>query len=180
MVLHQETISFLAFTFLGFLYGVFFDFFRALRKVKTRKDIIVSLQDIIYFIIIGIVLIVFMYIYMKESLRIYLLLSIVLGLIIYISIVGNKVRNIFVKVIKGYTSFVSFVFLPFEVFRQIFAKQIKFFKNIANKCCKKIIYMIKSNYRKLLNLKTKIYTKEVGKCQEQGCKSKLRKKRKLS
>lgn len=176
MGLEQETISFLAFIFLGGLYGIIFDFFRALRKVKTRKDIIVSLQDILYLIIVGIILIIFIYIYMKERLRIYLLLSIILGLVIYISIAGNKIRNIFIVLINGYNSFVSFVFLPFEVFRQIFAKQIIFFKNIANICCKKILYMINSNYRKLVGLKRKFYTKEVETCQEQGCKLKRKRK----
>jgi len=180
MGLHEETISFLAFTVLGFVYGVLFDFFRALRKVKKRKDIIVSIQDVVYFVAVGIILIVFMYIYMRESLRVYLLLSIVLGLIIYISAVGNKVRNVFVRAIKSYNSFISFIFLPFEVFRQIFAKQIKIFKNIANKCCKKILYMIKSNYCKLLSIMKKFNTKEVETCQDQGCKNKLRKKRRLN
>lgn len=182
MGLHHETVSFLVFILLGIIYGILFDFFRALRKVKKRKDIIVSIQDIIYFVIIGIILIVFMYLYMKESLRVYLLLSIVLGLIIYVSMVGNIIRDVFVRIIKSYNSLISFIFLPFDVFRQIFAKQIKIFKNIADKCCKKILYVIKSNYCKLLNLKKKFNTKEVESCQEQGCKSKLKlgRKRRLS
>ena len=158
MGLHRETISFFAFTVLGILYGVLFDFFRALRKVKKRRDIIVSLQDIVYFIIVGIVLILFMYIYMKESLRMYLIFSIILGLVIYISIVGNKIRDIFVKLVNGYNSIVSFIFLPFEVFRQIFSKQIIFFKNIANKCCKKILYMI--NYTIVFGVMEESYVRK--------------------
>ena len=180
MGLHRETISFLAFTILGNIYGILFDYFRALRKVKKRRDIIVSIQDIVYFVIVGIVLILFMYIYMKESLRMYLIFSVVLGLVIYISIVGNKVRDIFVKLINGYNKFVNFIFLPFEMFRQIFAKQINFFKNLANKCCKKILYVINFNYCKLITIKKKLNTKEVEKCQEQECKNKLKRKRRLS
>lgn len=153
MEIHQETVSFLAFILLGCIYGVLFDFFRALRKVKKRNDIIVSIQDILYFIIVGVILIIFMYIFMKDNLRIYLFLSIMLGVVIYFSVFGNKITKIFVYMINGYNKFFSFIFLPFDVFRQIFSKQFKFFKNIANNCCKIIFNMIKSNYCKLLNIR---------------------------
>lgn len=90
MELHQETISFLTFILVGVIYGIIFDFFRALRKVKKPKDFVVSIQDILYFIIVGIILVVTMCTRTLNGIRIYSILSILLGVVIYMSTLSNK------------------------------------------------------------------------------------------
>ncbi|MBR5227797.1 MAG: spore cortex biosynthesis protein YabQ [Clostridia bacterium] len=180
MGLQKETITFLTFVLVGIIYGVIFDFFRALRKVKKRKDIVVCMQDIIYFIIVGIILIFAMYIHMKEKLRVYLLLSIILGIVIYVSIVGNKLVKLFTELMKTFNNIISFIFLPLDIFRQLFSKQITFFKKIANNCCKRICYVINFNYSKLMQKKNKLKTKEGKLCQGQECQKKLKRKRRLN
>lgn len=142
MEIHQETISFLAFIFIGALYGVIFDFFRAMRKFKKCKDLIVSIQDISYFVIVGIVLIFAINTFMVNGIRVYNILSIILGIIIYSSILGNSMVVLFLKILTFYRKIAVFIFTPLEIFRQIFSKQIHFFKNFVIKCCKKIFFVI--------------------------------------
>lgn len=181
MELHQETISFLSFILVGVIYGIIFDFFRALRKTKKRKDFVVSIQDIIYFIIVGVILVIAMYMHTLDSIRIYPFLSIILGVIIYMSTLSSRIENVFIALIKAFNKIVAFIFLPLDIFRQIFAKQIKFFKNIVTKCCKRIFNVINFNYLSVLQKKNKLITKEGRVCQEQGVFHKIkRKKRNLN
>lgn len=178
MELHQETISFLAFISVGVVCAVIFDFFRAIRKTRKSKDIVVSIQDIIYFVIVGIILIVVMNTFMTDGIRIYNILSITLGIIIYVSVIGNKMMNIFSKLLNMIDKIIAFIFIPLDIFRQMFSKQIKFFKNIVIKCCKKIFYVINFNYVNLGQKKNKLITKEGYVCQEQVVFKKQRKRRK--
>lgn len=149
MGLEQETWSFFIFIAIGMVYAFIFDFFRALRKIKKVNTVIVSIQDIIYFIIVGIILVIVMYGIMQETLRIYLIFSIILGVMIYTSIFGNSVRNIYIKIIRANNKILEFIFIPLDIFRQIFSKQLKFLKNITKFYCKKFFYVIKSNYCKV-------------------------------
>lgn len=178
MELQEETFSFLVFAILGIIYGVIFDFFRALRKTRKSKDIAVSIQDIVYFVIVGVILSFTLNVYMKDNIRIYNLLSIVLGVIVYVSIFGNKIMILFSKVLTMLDKILAFIFIPLDVFRQIFSKQIKIFKNFVIKCCNQVFYVIKSNYVNLMQKKNKLITKEGKICQEQVVSKKVRRKRK--
>ena len=177
MELHQETISFLTFILVGVIYGIIFDFFRALRKVKKPKDFVVSIQDILYFIIVGIILVVTMCTRTLNGIRIYSILSILLGVVIYMSTLSNKMEKIFIGLIKAFNSIVAFIFIPLDIFRQIFAKQIKFFKNIVIKCCIRIFNVINFNYLNVFQKKNKLVTKEGAICQEQGVFHKIKRKK---
>ena len=85
---------------------------------------------------------------MNTELRFYLIIAILLGIIIYIGIIGNKILNIMVGILKITNEVVEFLFLPLIAFRQLFDRQIIFLKKYVIKCCKKISYMINLNHIK--------------------------------
>lgn len=147
-ILKIETIQFLIFVVLGVVFSLIFDFFRALRKVKKPNTLTVYIQDIIYFCIIGCILIFTMIKYIKESFRVYLLLSIILGIFIYIGVFGNIIFNLFQKVIKTYKQIIDFIFITLELPKQLCEKQLTFLKNFVTKCCKKMTNMINLKYFK--------------------------------
>ena len=120
----QQTIKFLIFVNLGIIFSFIFDIIRAIRKIKKVKDKYICLQDIIYFIVIGIILLLTIINYMNTEIRMYLLLAIIIGIIIYISVFGNHIRNLFVKLFKLNEQIINFVLLPLEVYRILFNKQI--------------------------------------------------------
>lgn len=156
MVLHKETIDFLLFVMLGIIFSFIFDFFRAIRKVKKVSTRAVYIQDIIYFFIVGIIMVLSITSLLKQSFRVYFILSIVLGIFIYIGIFGNKVMMIYIKLINLSGAILEFIILPIKVYIQIFDKQIKKIVKIVINCCKKNIYMINCNYSKI---KTKVINK---------------------
>ena len=163
MTLCYETISFLKFVMLGGIFSVIFDFFRALRKFKNTKNKAVYIQDILYFIIIGIILLLCILNMKQETFRLYLILAIVLGAVIYITIVGNKVLKIFLNVLKCSNTITQFIVLPVRLYISLFDKQLKKIKKYFLGCCKKISYMINFYHKKLkivVKQRRKIETKE--------------------
>ena len=158
MTLSQETTVFLIFVVMGMVFSVIFDMFRAIRKVKKKKRRMIYIQDIIYFLIIGVILGLVIINYMDTELRIYLMLAIVLGIIIYISVIGNKIMNLMVKIININRGVWRFLILPLTIYYEIFEKQIDILKKCVINCCKKILNMINLNHIK--KKFRKIITKE--------------------
>ena len=52
MPFSSHIVEFLKFVLIGGIIGIIFDFFRAYRKNKKVSTFVVTLQDIIYFLII--------------------------------------------------------------------------------------------------------------------------------
>ncbi len=148
MTISQETTVFLIFVVIGMLFSVIFDVFRAIRKVTKFKNRTIYIQDILYFLIIGLILLLVIVNYMDTELRVYLILAIILGVVIYISTVGNLVVNLIIKLIKVSREVVEFLVLPITLYTQIFEKEIVILKKYVIKCCKKIKYMINLNHIK--------------------------------
>lgn len=149
MSLCDETIKFLIFVGVGIIFSIIYDFFRALRKIKRRNNLVVLFQDILYFIIIGIVLLVVVLNINGDSFRLYTIIGMVLGIVIYISIVGNKIMKLFYYMLKGSNAFIEFIFLPVKVYLVLFNKQVRKIKKYVIICCKKISYMIEFYHKKV-------------------------------
>lgn len=164
MSLCDETIIFLIFVGLGFLFSIIFDFFRAIRKLKKTKNKVVYLQDILYFTIIGMLLLVAILNIRRDVFRLYLIVAIVLGVVIYISIIGNNIMNLFIYILKATNSIIHFILLPIKLYLTLFDKQLRKIKKYVIYCCKKIAYMIEFYHKKIKvvtsNGKIKLKTKE--------------------
>lgn len=148
MSLSEETTIFLIFVVMGMVFSIIFDVFRAIRKIKKSNTKTIYFQDIIYFLIVGIILLFMIINYMNTELRIYLILAILLGVIIYISTVGTIVMNAIVKIMKISGKFIDFLILPILIYKTVFRKQITILKKYVTNCCKKIKYMINLNRNK--------------------------------
>ena len=142
MELKEETITFFTFIVVGIIIGIAFDFFRAMRKVKKYNEKYVCLQDIIFFIIVGIVLITTLIYKLECSLRLYLFFSVFLGIVIYVSTMSNFVIKIFMKLIKLSNSIFDFAFLPISFFKECVSTIYNFFIKKSKKCCNKFYNMI--------------------------------------
>ena len=154
MTLRAETISFITFIFIGMLFSAIFDFFRAVRKVRKTSIISIYVQDIIYFVIIGIIMLTIIINFMSEGIRGYLIFGIILGIIMYIGVFGNIVRNIFINILRLSGGILEFLMLPLNIYSELFDSQINILKKIVVKYCKKISYMVNLNHI-IVKFKTK-------------------------
>ncbi len=130
----EEFKLFIIFLLNGILMSFIFDIFRAFRKTFNIKDIIIYLQDIIFWIISGFIILYSVYTFSNGELRLYMLLGIILGSIIYLLLISKyfikyfgfcltKIKNILDKIIY-------IIFFPFK---KIFNLLKGFFKNLSNK-----------------------------------------------
>lgn len=150
MILQDETILFISFVGLGCLFSSIFDVFRAIRRIKTPSNTVVLVQDIIYILIVGLILILVLINKMQDSFRVYLIFSIFLGVVIYMSVIGNIVMNIFTNIFRLSGIIYKFLFITLEPYGKIFEVQIKILRKFVIKCCKRIRYMINFYCSKLM------------------------------
>ncbi len=149
MKIEEETLIFLNFIALGIVIGIIFDFFRAIRKVKKYNLRDIYLQDITFFLIVGIVTAIMLIYNLEYSLRLYLFLSLFLGIVIYTSTISRYILKIFIIFIKTIKATISFIILPLCIIKEVNSIIYKFLSNIVKICCNKIYYMIFYWYNKL-------------------------------
>lgn len=152
MKLKEETISFFVFILLGIIIGIIFDFFRALRKIKKYNDKYIYIQDIIFFVIVGILLSTVLIYNLEDELRIYLFLALFLGIIIYATTISNYIIAIFSDFIKISGKIFHFIFMPLFLYKHFFVTIFYFFNKKIKKYCNKFYNMI-SYFYKLFTLK---------------------------
>ncbi len=154
MELKEETITFFVFIIVGIIIGIIFDFFRAMRKVKKYKEKYIYIQDIIFFLLVGMVLAGVLIYKLEYGLRLYLFFSLFLGVVIYASTISSYIVKVFCKFIKVSNSIIEFVFLPLFLYKLIFMTIYTFLSKKTKKYCNKFYNMI--SYLHKLN-KSKIH-----------------------
>ena len=66
---NNQALLFLIFSLNGVIIGLIFDFFRILRKSFKTSDLITYIQDILFWILTGISVIIFMYFFSDGTIR---------------------------------------------------------------------------------------------------------------
>ena len=98
MVINQAYL-FLIFTLNGVCIGLIFDLFRILRKSFKTSNLIIYIQDILFWIFTGISIVFFMYNYSDGSIRLYMILGLILGFLLYLLTISKYIIKVFVFII---------------------------------------------------------------------------------
>ncbi len=126
----QEEV-FLLFFIIGIIIGLVFDFFKVLRKSFKTKDIVTFIEDLLFLLISGTLIVLGIIKLNSGEVRFYLFLGMFFGVLIY-SLTISKLYVIilyeFVRICKKIIIF----------FIQIFFKLLHIFKNIFNYIFKQI------------------------------------------
>lgn len=137
----DQLYTFICFLFTGFIIGILFDIFRILRKSFKNLDFITYIQDVIFWILTGALLLYSIFTFNNGELRSYIFVGIVLGIILYMLIFSNfiiklttKLINILKKVI-AYPLRKIYSFINTKIARPIY--------NLINRSFKKILLSIK-------------------------------------
>lgn len=159
MVTNQAYL-FLMFTINGIIIGLLFDIFRILRRSFKTSDIITYLQDILFWILTGLILLYSIFTFSNGEIRFYMLLGVFLGCLIYMLMFSKYFININVKIIlvlkKVIGKILSIIIIPIKII-------IKFIKKIFFKPINFVtinIKKIKTNYQKKLKNVFKIQKKK--------------------
>lgn len=118
----NQIVLFVIFFFNGFLIGFIFDFFRILRKAFKTKDFITYIEDALFWIITGIILIYSLFKFNNGEIRIYLFLGTILGFILYILIFSKFIikTNLFIiiKIKKCFAFVFHLIAIPLKFIKR--------------------------------------------------------------
>ena len=139
----NQAYLFMVFSLVGIIIGLLFDLFRVLRKTFKTKDIITYIEDILFWMITGIIIIVAMYYFSDGELRFFMIIGLILGTAIYLFTVSKVIINIFIWVIDFIKRIIIYPIKLIQkvikkyFFRQLLVIFINFRKNFT-KLSKKI------------------------------------------
>lgn len=154
-IVANQIINFLQFITIGVIVALIFDFFRAYRTRKKVSNFSVMIQDIVYFLIVTIIIVFSIVNFLDSSLRLYIFFAIVIGIMLYISLLSKFILKIYETFFMTLFFIIDVFFTPIKLILQILKKIYNFFEKYIKICCKKIFYVIFFIYKKLkINKKT--------------------------
>jgi len=156
--MHNEIYAFAIFILNGFLIGLLFDVFRILRKSFKTADLITYIEDIVFWVLSGFILLYSIFKFNDGELRLYIFIGIFIGSIIYLITFSKIVINTCVYLIKILKKAIYIILIIPIKFLIKFSKRI-FYKPTVIFCINisKIFKRILSNFK----IKTKKEVKKV-------------------
>lgn len=125
MVTNQAYL-FLIFIVNGIVIGILFDFFRILRKTFHTSDSITYIEDLLFWIITGILILYSIFTFNNGEIRLFMFLAIILGVIGYILLFSSYVIKINVIIINFLKNIIIKIFgilsIPFKYIYMIIKK----------------------------------------------------------
>lgn len=127
MVTNQAYL-FLIFIINGIIIGVLFDFFRILRKTIKTKDAITYIQDILFWILTGFIVLYSTFTFNNGEIRIFMFIAILIGVIFYMTLISSYVIKVNVTIINFIKNIIQKIFniliTPTENFIKILQKNL--------------------------------------------------------
>lgn len=112
----------------GLIIGTFFDLFRILRKSFKTPDIVTYMEDILFWILTGIFLLYTIFHFSLGEIRLYMFISLGIGLIMYFLIISKYFISLNVKIIDIIKNIIEKILyitlLPFNIIFKILKKTI--------------------------------------------------------
>lgn len=109
----------------GICIGLLFDFFRIQRKVLKTCDFITYIQDILFWIVSGLIIIFVIMKYTNGEIRIYMALGIILGILIYFLIISKYIMKIFVCILSFLLNIIGKLLFPIKKIYKIIKKKLE-------------------------------------------------------
>ncbi len=109
---------FILFLILGLSIGIFFDLFRALRKTFKTSDFVTCIEDIIFMLLVGILIVNSLILINHGQIRFFIILAMLFGITFYFLTISKVCFIIFQMLMKFFKKILIFPF---------------FFKNILQK-----------------------------------------------
>ena len=151
---------FLISLFIGFILGLFYDFIKIFRKFILHNNIIINIEDTIYWLFMSIIIFLISLYQNNGEIRIFFIWGIFIGMVLYTTLISSffikfstKIINIFIKLILLIFKCIS---MPFLIIFNIIIKPLKYFycifKNILKILLQKYMFCV-TIYNKLKSIK---------------------------
>lgn len=148
----NQAYLFLIFVINGLLIGLLFDAFRILRISFKTKDFITYIEDILFWIMTGSLVLYSIFVFNNGEIRFYIFLGIVIGIILYITLFSKYIIKFSVLIIKYLKKIFIKIFQILSIPIRIIKKPITLITINIKKFIKPITHNIK--IPKLIRQKT--------------------------
>lgn len=144
---HAQAGLFLMFVLDGIVIGIIFDFFRILRKSFLTGNIVTAIEDIIFWILTGGIILYTVFVFNNGIIRGYMFLGVFCGILIYLMTFSKFFIKINVTIISFIKKTIFGILMPmqwiFRVVKKVIFKPISMIFIKTNIILKK--YIIKIN-----------------------------------
>lgn len=131
----NQAYLFIVFSLTGVVIGLLFDFFRILRRSFKTSNIITYFEDVLFWILTGVLILYNIWYFNNGEIRIYMFLGIIMGVLIYMLTLSNIIISLLSKIL---ISIVKVLELPFRTLFSIFHKFFTVIMKIFNIFSKKL------------------------------------------
>lgn len=139
MSIAEQTQVFIIFVIVGIIISFLFDIFRILRKVYKFSNMLIYMQDILFWLLTGIIILQAIFKFNSGDIRIFLFLGIFVGVFIYISLFSIYVIKIGSFILKLINTLIRKLINVFKVpICKILNFMIKYFRNLRKNVLKKL------------------------------------------
>lgn len=155
----NQAYIFLCIVIGGMLIGFVYDLFRVSRKAIKTKNIIVHLEDILFWLLVSILIFGILFVCNAGEIRGYAIIAIILGVIIYVFMfspyvikillkiinVAKSVLKIFYKALKGPIKFIiRLLYIPIKYITNVLRKIWRYTRKVKNAIMHRIRLNIKN------------------------------------
>ena len=158
-MIYTQLQLFFIFIIDGLLIGLLFDFFRILRKSMKTSDFMTYVEDILFWILTGFIILYSIFVYNNGEIRLFMFFAMIIGIMLYwlfiskfILKISLNIINLIKKVFKIVLNVIKVPFIFFiKIIKKVFLRPIlfviinirnyfkKYFKNFYNIVKKKKI-----------------------------------------
>ncbi len=157
----EQLLCLIAFTATGIVIGVLFDIFRILRRSFKTADWLTTLQDILFWILAGFVILFSIFKFNNGEIRSYIFVGITLGVLIYILIFSKYIVQCSVILIKFIKKLISYPLnLILKILNFLLINPIKYSAQKISTFFKKIFQNMTKIKKKKEKNKIKLQEKE--------------------
>ena len=143
----EQLTSFIYFILTGIVLGIIFDVFRIARRTIKTSDFITNLEDVLFGLMAGVIILITIFKFNNGELRLYIFIGLGIGIILNMLFISKYFIKIDVCIINFIKKVLKFLFKPIISF-------VKFVKKILFKPFLFVIF----NIRKLIEQITKKLT----------------------
>ena len=154
-MIYTQLQLFFIFLINGLLIGLLFDFFRILRKAIKTADFITYIEDALFWILTGFIILYSIFTYNNGEIRLFMFLAMIIGILLYWVLISKFILSISLNIINFIKKVFQIIFniinIPFTFFikiiKKVFLKPISFviinIRNYFTKCFKNFSNILK-------------------------------------
>lgn len=149
---YNQLFCLLAFSITGITIGILFDIFRILRRSFKTTDLITYIEDILFWILTGAIVLFSIFKFNDGQIRSYVVVGIAFGIFIYMFTISRFIIKYSVIIIKWIKKIISY---PINIIIKPILSILKRLKNTIIIIKKKRTKKPKKLHKKQINLKEK-------------------------